>query len=86
MKQSLVENSRKEKHMNAQASYFLDEDKGLVLNRDCYQATWEFKRLEEERVAKRVQDIYVRDRQVVHQRYRQKHLALIQVAQSYEQV
>ena len=37
-------------------------------------------------MAKRVQDIYVRDRQVVHQKYRQKHLAQMQVAQSYEQV
>jgi len=66
MKQNLVENSRKEKHQNA-------------------QATWEFKRLEEERVAKRVQDIYIRDRQIVQEKYRQKHLAQMQVAQSYEQ-
>jgi hypothetical protein len=37
-------------------------------------------------VAKRVQDIYIRDRQIVQEKYRQKHLAQLQVAQTYEQV
>jgi hypothetical protein len=89
MKKSLVENSRKERQQNAQVTCLLTLrsriDSATEVNREC-QATWEFKRLEEERVAKRVQDIYIRDRQIVHQRYKQKHLALVQIAKGYDQV
>jgi len=49
------------------------------------QTTIEYRREQEQRAAKMKQDIYVRERQAVHDKYKAKHLAQMRAVQSYEE-
>jgi hypothetical protein len=47
--------------------------------------TAEFRRNEEERAAKMKQEIYVRERKAVHEKYKEKHLAQLRALQNYQE-
>ena len=49
------------------------------------QVTAEFRRNEEERAAKMKQEIYVRERKAVHDKYKEKHLAQLRALQNYQE-
>jgi len=49
------------------------------------QITADFRRAEEERAAKVKQDIYIRERKAVHDKYKDKHLAQLRALQQYEE-
>ena len=49
------------------------------------QITADFRRAEEERAAKVKQDIYIRERKAVHDKYKDKHLSQLRALQKYEE-
>eukprot|EP00293_Proteomonas_sulcata_P012686 CAMPEP_0184309124 /NCGR_PEP_ID=MMETSP1049-20130417/17386_1 /TAXON_ID=77928 /ORGANISM="Proteomonas sulcata, Strain CCMP704" /LENGTH=197 /DNA_ID=CAMNT_0026621949 /DNA_START=235 /DNA_END=828 /DNA_ORIENTATION=+ len=48
------------------------------------QATANFRRLEEERTAKLKHDIYIKERQAVHKKYKDRHLMQMQAVRTYD--
>eukprot|EP00961_Rhodomonas_salina_P088947 1196712-Rhodomonas_salina.1 len=80
----MVEQYRHEKVANAQRAFSLMKSKArhrrAPFDVRVVQATANMRRKEEERAAKLKQDIYVRERQAVHKKYKGKHLAQVRAA------